>query len=330
MARIALVHDIAGVATVQAELLRGAGHDVEQIALPTHGASWKWPAKALAVPVRLAAFVPTILKLRRGRYDIVHIHFLSQGVVGVLAGVSFFAQAHGSDLHTNLENPAYRRVTRSVLERAMKVFYVTPNLPAYMDGFRAKLVYLPNPVDVGERARAAPAPTDARRLLIFTRLHPIKGVDKIFGAVEPLKALGSDITALDYGPLAPEYAIRYGEWVRFVKPIPHAEVGNFLAGFDVVIGQMRQGILSLMEIEALAAGRPVITAIDRGLYPNDPPPVIQASGPDEIVAAVERLRGQPRELVRISRDSRDWAVRNHGYAHHLALLEAAYFGGRAG
>ncbi|TME33146.1 MAG: glycosyltransferase family 1 protein, partial [Chloroflexi bacterium] len=97
--------------------------------------------------------------------------------------------------------------------------------------------------------------------------------------------------------------------------------------FDVVIGQMKQGILSLMEIEALAAGRPVITALDRTLYAPDPPPVVAVSGPDEIVAAVERLRRDPGELERISRESRDWAARNHGRAHHLALLETAYFGG---
>src|SRR5438874_4061480 len=162
MARIALVHDIAGVATVQAELLRGAGHDVEQIALPTHGASWKWPAKALAVPVRLAAFVPTILKLRRGRYDIVHIHFLSQGVVGVLAGVPFFAQAHGSDLHTNLENPAYRRVTRSVLEKAKKVFYVTPNLPrTWMVSGPSWFTCRTRSTSAKERAPRPPRPTRA-------------------------------------------------------------------------------------------------------------------------------------------------------------------------
>jgi len=78
MARIALVHDIAGVAAVQAQLLRGAGHEVDQIALPTHGATWRWPAKGLALPVRLAAFWPEISRLRRGRYDVIHIHFVSQ------------------------------------------------------------------------------------------------------------------------------------------------------------------------------------------------------------------------------------------------------------
>jgi glycosyltransferase involved in cell wall biosynthesis len=321
MARIALVHDIAGVAAVQAKLLRDAGHHVDQIALPDQGAGWKWPAKALAVPVRLAAFVPVARKLRRGRYDIIHIHFLSQGVVGILARVPFFAQAHGSDLHTNLLNPAYRPVTRAVAKRAKAIFYVTPNLPAFLDGFRSKLVYLPNPVELA----AAPAPARVARILIFTRLHPIKGVELIFAAAERLSGI-APVTALDYGPLAREYIERYGKWVEFVPPIPHERIGDFLGRFDVVIGQMRQGILSLMEIEALAVGRPVITAIDWSLYRDDPPPVIHASSADDIVSAVVRLREHPHELADLSRRAHEWAARNHGYEHHLKVLEATYFG----
>ena len=108
MARIALVHDVAGIATVQANLLRAAGHEVDQIALPTFGATWNRPAKAIALPVRLAAYLPTVMRLRRSNYDVVHIHFLSHGIVGVLARRSFFAQAHGSDVHSSLDNPVYR------------------------------------------------------------------------------------------------------------------------------------------------------------------------------------------------------------------------------
>jgi Glycosyl transferase 4-like domain len=123
---------VAGVAAVQAKLLRDTGHDVDQIALPQTGAAWSWPAKALAIPFRLAAYLPTINRLRRGRYDVVHIHWLAHGVAGVLSGQPFFAQAHGSDLHLNMKNPVYRRVTRTVLKRAKLVFYVTPNLREYM------------------------------------------------------------------------------------------------------------------------------------------------------------------------------------------------------
>lgn len=325
MARIALVHDVAGIAAIQADLLRTAGHDVDQIALPQAGASWRWPAKALALPFRLAAYQPTIARLRNSRYDIIHIHWLTHGIVGVLSGRQFFVQAHGSDLHLNLGNPVYRRVTESVLKRAKKIFYVTPNLRSYMEAYRDKLVYLPNPVDMRGIATVSPPPTQVARVLIFTRLDPVKGVDRIFPSVERLSGT-VEVTALDWGPLAKDYVQRYRRWTHFVKPIPHGEVGAFLQQFDVIIGQMHQGILSLMEIEALAAGRPLMTAVDWSLYPKDPPPVVAVSGPDDIVVAVERLKGAPDELARLSREGREWAFRNHGFAHHLELLESAYFG----
>jgi len=329
VARIALVGDVAGIAEVQARLLRTAGHEVDEIDLPDIGATWTWPGKAVALPVRFAAYLPTAWRLRRGKYDVVHVHWLSHGVVGVLARRPFFAQAHGSDLHLNLNNPVYRSVTRRVLKAAAKVFYVTPNLRAYLQEVdECKLVYLPNPVDLRGVGQPYPAPTQVAKVVVFTRLDPVKGVERIFPAAERLGA-GVEVSALDWGPLARDYMKRYGRWVKFVKPVPHNDIGLFLNQFDVAIGQMRQGIMSLMEIEALAAGRPLITAIDPSLYVEDPPPVIHASNPDEIVAAVTSLRSSPQRLAELSREGREWAIRNHSYAHHLQLLQAAYFGSEA-
>lgn len=327
MARIALVHDIAGVAKVQAQLLRDAGHEVDQIALPQIGASWGWPVKGLAIPLRLASYLPAIRKLRSNHYDIVHIHWLSQGIVGLLIGGPFFAQAHGSDLHVNLRNPVLRLLTRTVLEHAKVVFYVTPNLLAYGRGLEHKFRYLPNPVQVDESIELRP-PTRLARALIFTRLAPVKGVDQIFPAADRLRT-SIELTALDWGPLAREYVQQYGRVVRFVPPVPHDGIGSFLAQFDIVIGQMRQGSLGLSELEAMSAGRPVITGIDWNLYPEDPPPVIAAANADGIVAAVEKLKDDEGELARLSRDGREWVRRNHGYGRHLQLLEAAYFGSAA-
>jgi glycosyltransferase involved in cell wall biosynthesis len=309
---------------VQAQLLRDAGHEVDQIALSELAASWKWPAKALAIPLRMAAYLPAVRRLRSNRYDVVHIHWLSQGIVGLLLGRPFFAQAHGSDLHVNMSNPALRPVTRAVLEKAKLVFYVTPDLVAHARGFEGKLRYLPNPIPIDEGAVIEP-PAKLARALIFTRLAPVKGVELIFPAAERLRR-SVQVTALDWGPLANDYAQRYGGLVRFERPVPHAEVGAFLARFDIVIGQMRQGSLGLSELEAMAAGRPVITGIDWSLYPVDPPPVIGAANAEAIAEAVERLKDDEQELARLSRDGRDWVRRNHGFARHLRLLEEAYFG----
>lgn len=314
---------MAGVAAVQAKLLRDAGHEVDQIGLSQAGAAWSWPAKALAIPYRLAAYLPTVNRIRRGRYDVVHIHWLAHGIAGVLSGQPFFAQAHGSDLHLNMRNPVYRWVTRTVLKHAKRVFYVTPNLREYLAGFEPKLLYLPNPVDVDGLAPKA-FPTELKRALIFTRLDAIKGVDHIFPAVERLSQL-VELTALDWGPLAGGYSQSYSRWVRFVPPVAHAEVGPFLQQFDVVIGQMHQGILSLSEIEALAAGRAVITGIDSTLYKEDPPPVIEAHSPEGLIQAVEQLRADPDMFSRLAHAGPDWVRRNHGYARHLELLQASYF-----
>ena len=323
VARIAMVHDIIGVAAAQARLLREAGHEVDQIALSELGASWKWPVKAITIPLRLATYLPVIGKLRGNHYDVVHIHWLSQGIVGLLIGRPFFAQAHGSDLHVNMHNPVLRRLTRIVMRKARMVFYVTPDLPAYAPGFEEKLRYLPNPVEVDDRPVAPP--TKVATAMIFTRLAPVKGVERIFPAAERLRK-SVELTALDWGPLAGEYTQRYGGLVRFVRPIPHVEVGSFLRQFDVVIGQMQSGGLGLSELEAMAAGRPVITGINWSLYPEDPPPVIAATDADGIVAAIEKLKNDERELARLSREGRAWVVRNHGFARHLQLLESAYFG----
>ncbi len=324
VARIALVHDIVGVAGVQAQLLREAGHEVDQIPLSELGASWRWPAKALAIPLRLAAYLPAIRKLRSNHYDVVHIHWLSQGIVGLFIGRPFYAQAHGSDLHVNMRNPLLRIVTRSVFQKAKVVFYVTPNLLAYASGFDGKFRYLPNPVRV-DGLDEAPPPKRLTSAVIFTRLDPVKGVDRIFPAAERLRR-SVELTALAWGPLAGEYLQRYGSQVRFVPPVPRGEVDPFLRRFDIVIGQMQQGSLGLSELEAMASGRPLITGIDWSYYPDDPPPVIEAANAEDVAAAVERLKDDEAELARLSRAGREWVRRNHGFARHLQLLEQAYFG----
>src|SRR5207249_11749408 len=103
-------------------------------------------------------------------------------------------------------------------------------------------------------------------------------------------------------------------------------IGPFLAGFDAIIGQMQQGILSLSEIEALAVGRPVITGVDWSYYHGDPPPVLPASGPDDIVAALRRLAGDGTLVAQLCGQGPAWVRRNHGLDLHLRLLESAYFG----
>jgi len=325
MARIALVHDVAGVAETQAELLRQAGHQVDHLRLPDFGPNWPWWAKAASLPVRLILYAPVIWRLRRKPYDVIHIHWVSRGVIGMLSGKPFLVQAHGSDLHTHVNTPGMYTLCRIVLERARTIFYVTPNLESFVQRFRDKTSYLPNPINVRPGEGALQAPDRVRRLLIFTRLDPVKGVDRVFPAVDHIASLGIEITALRWGPLAAEYSERYAGKVRFEDPVPHDRVAQFLSAFDLVVGQMEQGALGLSELEAMAAGRPLISGIDRSLYPGDKPPVVSSYSPEELAEQVGRLKDDVKRLRNLAHEGRDWVRRNHGYERHLELLERAYF-----
>lgn len=321
-----MVHDVAGVAPVQARILREAGHEVDEISLPDFGARWGWWAKALSFPIRLLLYIPTVLRLRRGRYDVIHIHWVPRGIAGLLCGRPFLIQAHGSDLHKEIDVPGLFTLNRWVLERARIIFYVTPNLAAYIRRFEEKLRYLPNPVNVAAIADAPRPPHQVRRVIVFMRLDPIKGAEKVFPAAERL-AREVELTALAWGPLADEYCARYGGLVRFVDPVPHEMIGRFLQQFDLVIGQMEQGALGLSEIEAMAAGKPLVCGIDRSFYySKDKPPVVYSGDPDQLVEQIEALKDDSKRLANLSHEGREWVRRNHGYDRHLRLLEDAYFG----
>jgi glycosyltransferase involved in cell wall biosynthesis len=251
-----------------------------------------------------------------------HIHFITQGIIGLAVGKPYFIHAHGSDLHVNFRSPIKKALSLTVLRHSRAVFYVTPNLRHFLQGFEDKACLIGNPIDT-RAFRARRTPSVISDVLVFARLEPVKGVDRIFQHIEDLVHLVK-VTAIAWGPWASRYRKRYGSMVRFVEPVPHSEIPSFLQGFDAVIGQMHQGILSLSELEALAMGRVVITGLDQRLYGTDPPPVVRVSGGEEIVHAVKRLIGDPDEVVRLSRAGPPWIEKHHGSKRHLQLLTRAY------
>ena len=322
MARIAIVNDIAGVAQLEVAGLRHAGWDVDFYDLPKPGARWPVWAKALLLPVRLAMYVPVILKLRRGRYDLVHVHFVSQGVVGAASGRPFFLHAHGSDLHLNMRSALMRWWSLIWLKRARGVFYVTPNLAGFVATLGPKARLVPNPVDTSLFAEVPP-PDHIENVLVFMRLEPIKGAQIAFEAADRIAGAVS-LAALDWGPQAAELRRRHGDHVRFIAPVQHGDVPELLARYDAVIGQLEQGVPGLSELEAMAAGRVVLMRLDATLFPAGAPPVVDVRSGEEIAAAIERLRRDPAEVRRLSDAGRDWVERNHGIEAHVRTLIESY------
>jgi glycosyltransferase involved in cell wall biosynthesis len=318
--RIAMVNDIAGVAASEVCLLRQADVDVDYYPLARLGADWRRPWKILALPVRLALYLPVVARLRRRRYDLIHVHFVSQGVIALAAGGPFVVHAHGSDLHQNFQRRWMRFAGHYILRRASLIIYVTPNLRHYLEPVVEKAWLIGNPIRVNSSPRASGS---IRRAIIFARLERVKGVEIIFEGIEQIVA-EVDVTTINWGPWADQYRRRFHHIVDFIEPVEHRDIPSMLAGFDVVIGQMRQGILGLSELEAMAAGRPVLTNLNAALYHDDPPPVVHVGSAADIVTALRDLSSKPRYVEDLTQLARAWVERNHGPAIHQALLLNAY------
>jgi glycosyltransferase involved in cell wall biosynthesis len=316
-----MVNDVARIAEAEMRLMAGSRFKIDYYPLPGLGASRRRLIRTLAAPLRLVSYLPTVRALRIGGYDCLHVHWVSQGVAALFVGRPFIIHAHGSDLHQNFKWLISRAVSRYVLRRASRIIYVTPNLAAYLSEYKDKAVLVGNPID--EPGRFAAPLTDVKRILIFTRLDPIKGVDIIFSTIEQMSPRYK-VTALAWGPLAEDYQLRYGQSVTFVEPVPHDRVFEFLSGYDAVIGQMHQGILSLSELEVMSMGLPLITAVDPDLYAADPPPVLRARNGDEILKILAHLSESPASVHWLVGQARDWVRRHHSPSEHRRALEEIY------
>jgi len=320
--RIAVINDVARVGSLQAKNLNAAGYSADFIDLPKPGAAWPVLAKALILPARLFAYVPILWRLWRTDYEMVHVHFVSQGFIGLLSGKPYVVHGHGHDLHTNLRNPLLRWISRLGMKHAKAIFYVTPDLAQYVSEFSDKAYLLPNPLEPAFFEGVKP-PSRLRKVFIFTRLYPIKGPEEVFAVARKLAQV-VDISALSWGPLAPQLREDYADCVHFIDRIPHADVPSLVDSFDAVIGQMKLGILSLSELEAMARGRIVLMRLDRSLYRDDPPPVVDISGGDDLVESIRRLQADPAEMRRISAAGRAWVAKHHGLDGYFRVLHRGY------
>jgi glycosyltransferase involved in cell wall biosynthesis len=307
---------------VEAEVLREAGHRVDFFDLPKPGAGWRWPFKALPAIVRAVLYLPLVLRLRRGGYDWVHVHFVSQGVIGLATGRPFFVHVHGSDLRRPPAWSPIQAINARVLRGAVGIFYVTPELRPLLVEHEAKSRWLPNPISP-TYLEVPPHDGPIRRLLLFLRLDSVKGPERVFAVAGELAEM-ADLTAIRGGPLAAGYERRWGTKVRFIDPLPASEVLGLLEGFDCVIGQMELGVPGLSELESMAAGRAVLMRLDADLFGDDPPPVVATDGGADLVAKLGRLIADPAEAARRAIAGREWVRRHHGFAAHLAILESAY------
>ncbi len=320
MMRFAQVNDIASVASELAAALRARGHDVDILQPRLYGATLPPLLKLLVAPLRLADWVRLAIRLRRERYDAVHIHYAYLGLVGILAGVPYVLHCHGDDVR-DLGRRPWRGLIRLALRRAAHVYYSTPDLEPWVRAVRPDAEFLPNPVDTAT-FRPEPLPPDARDVFIICALAHNKGGGRILAAMRALsrRRPGVRLTAIAGGELTRQFEAL--PTVVLLLHQPRERLPALMARHRVLVGQVHEGAIGMVELEGMACGRPVVAAFRFADRYGGEAPVVHAETPTQVVDAIERLLDDPVAARAIGEASRAWVEAHHDAARIAERVEA--------
>jgi glycosyltransferase involved in cell wall biosynthesis len=269
-----------------------------------------------------------VRELRPGRFDLVHIHWASYGILGLVSKIPFVVECHGSDVRHRLRHPASRALLAPILRRAAVVHCITPDLLPIVQSVRADARFFPGPVDTAHFAPLGEPASESRpwTVLLFTRLDPEKGPEVAITGILSFARRHPEVRVLllDWGLLKESLKRRYSGRFTFLAPVPREQVRELLSSADVVVGQLSLGILSFCELQAMSCAKPVICSFRYAQAYIDPPPLLQAATPEEVDAQLEYVFQNQTLGLTLGQQAREWVKQNHD--HHLLTekLEKVY------
>jgi glycosyltransferase involved in cell wall biosynthesis len=322
--RVLHAPELAGLAGIMAEALRGLGVVANSVGYTSHPYGFRSdielnlqryprPIKLL----RMLLFATYALR----EYDLFHFHYgtsllprqLDLAIIKSL-GKRIVAHFHGSDicneefvLHAadryrgleSTEGNGPPLSTGAQLRRLARwrkyadgMFVATPDLLSIVP----EAVYLPQAIDL---RRWEFAPTENTHGSRLTVLHlpshrGLKGTEFVARAIEQVISSGHSIEL--------RLAERYG----------HDEVHSLYRDADIVVDQLLIGAYGLVSVEAMATGRPVICYIAddvRPLYPDSLP--VESATPSDLGNVLLGLMSNKGLRRRLAYEGRRYVERYH-------------------
>lgn len=207
--------------------------------------------------------------LRRGEYDVVHIHMPLTPVLPTLAAQEAEVPLVGT-FHTYFEGSPWYRLARRYFQRDLDRFAATVAVSrsamlAHARYFDAEWTILPNGIDPELFHPLAPPPpgwsTDVPTILFLGRLDPRNGLDTLLGAFRRLRgrARRARLVVVGDGPLRGHYERLAGNDpdVRFVGAV-HRERPSYYAHSQIYACPTTKASFGITLLEAMACATPVV------------------------------------------------------------------------
>jgi glycosyltransferase involved in cell wall biosynthesis len=263
-----------------------------------------------AVPPFLAAMTRAVRRAAR-HADVVHAHWLPNGLPAALSGKPFVLTLHGTDVALAERAPAF---ARPVVGRARVVIGVSHALAQAARELGAGDVrVIPNGVAIPEDVAEEAEPPE---VLYAGRLSPEKGIEDLLAVADGLRL----VVAGD-GPLRPRVPQALGM-------LPRDELSRLYGRAAAVVFPSRRDGYPVACAEAMAHGRPVVATAVGGLpdmvVDGETGLLVPPGDAPSLRAAVDRLLADPALRRRLGAAARERIAGLSGWEKVLDETVAAY------
>lgn len=190
-----------------------------------------------------------------------------------------------------------------------------------------RYVYVPHPVDETKFTPADVTTREPDEFVVFAPARQdweVKGNDRALNTFAALAASGVTRPALvltEWGvdlerSRALVRSLGLEELVRWTPPFPKRQLVEAYRAADVVVDQFLIPTFGGIAPEAMACGRPVVTAYDPALHAwcfDEDPPILPAATASEAFEHLRTLALDEEERGRIGRAGRAWIERHHSW-----------------
>jgi phosphatidylinositol alpha-1,6-mannosyltransferase len=334
-----LMHVLAASAQHDAEIDAGFPHPVTRF----DGSRYSWlRPESLASYARMAMSATRVVT--RDRIDVVHCaRVIPEGLVGMMIkrtlGIPYVVWVHGEEVSMYLRYWGKRALMPEILREARAVICNSTfsRGQAHMAGAPSERLHVVNPcVDAG-RFRGPFDTSDLRErfglagkkvLLTVGRLTRRKGHDHVLQALARLRRRDVVYLVLSDGELEAELhnltaELDLTDVVRFVGPVPSAELPRYYAASDAFVMANRtlpngdvEGF-GMVFLEASASGLPVIGGRSGGVVDavlhGETGLLVDGSSVTDIADAITTVLDDDEARARMGARGREWARQRFGW-----------------
>jgi len=228
-------------------------------------------------------WINIFLALKKICPDIIHIHSISSGLPGLLSKkiwrIPYIVTCHGSDVYLSWKFKKIR--AKLVLKDADMVIALTEYMQKEIQKlYSKKVVVIPNGIELDcfdvlpkEEIRTKLGIKEDEKILIFVgTLRSIKGVKYLIQAMKSIIQQDPKIKLMLVGDgeekqslkaLSKELNIEKN--IKFVGEVPHKNISEYLAAADIfVLPSLSEGF-SIVVLEAMASGLPIVATNVKGV-----------------------------------------------------------------